>query len=131
MPKGVYPHKPSQGFPKGNKNYLMNIGRKHTEKTKIKMSKIMSGSGNPRWNGGKYITGQGYINIWQKERGYVKEHRLVMEKHLGRYLEDWELVHHKNGIRTDNRIENLEIVIRKAHFGQVRCPYCQKDFLIK
>ena len=72
-----------------------------------------SGIGNPNWKGGRTKTPEGYIQIrvhnhpHATTNGYVMEHRLVMEKYLERYLSPLEVVHHCNGVKDDNRIENL------------------------
>jgi hypothetical protein len=63
--------------------------------------------------------------------GYVQEHRLVMEQVLGRVLQDGELVHHRNGVKDDNRPENLIVLTQQTHMGEVVCPYCGATFCIK
>lgn len=87
------------------------------------------------WKGGRTTTPEGYILVRKptghpsKRKGYIPEHRLVMEKILGRYLEPHESVHHKNGKKSDNRPENLELWKRSQPDGvrqkDYHCPGCQ------
>ena len=73
----------------------------------------LSKEAHPLWKGGKTIATKGYIMVkkYNHPRGgkqnYIAEHILVMEKDIGRYLTDEEVVHHINGVKNDNQIENL------------------------
>lgn len=71
---------------------------------------------NPAWKGGRIKNFLGYLKInspnhpFRMENAYVYEHRLIVEKYIGRYLKNSEIVHHINKDRTDNRIENLMVI---------------------
>ena len=102
----------------GNKRRL---GIPHTDEDKKKMSQ--PGKKNPRWNGGRFVSKDGYVMIWKpghpraRNGKYVCEHLLVAERALGRPLVlGKELVHHINGIRDDNRPQNLLICSKSYHY---------------
>jgi len=86
------------------------------------------GENNPAWSGGRHIS-RGYVVVYhdhpsrRQKRRYALEHRVVMERLIGRPLTRDEIVHHMNGIRTDNRPENLALTTRKdhEHYTYVKC----------
>ena len=80
----------------------------------------------------RYISNSGYTMIKQANGTYRAEHRMVMEMKLGRELVKHESVHHINGIRDDNRQENLELWIQPQPYGirasDLLCPHCGKPY---
>lgn len=70
---------------------------------------------------GRKLNKKGHVLVMDKNHpnaemcGYVLEHRKIMADHIGRPLNKDEVVHHKNGVKTDNRIENLELMTRGQH----------------
>ena len=92
-----------------------------------KLCEYQVGENNPQWKGGKTThKKRGYVHILSpnhprvknRKNQYVQEHILVMEKIIGRFLLPNETVHHKNGIRNDNRPDNLELWSKSQPYGQ-------------
>lgn len=79
------------------------------------------GDSNPLFKGGRRLSNYGYWLVYKPEHpnarpnGYIFEHRLIMSEVLGRPLEDWEHVHHKDGNKQNNNVENLMLVDDLTH----------------
>jgi len=100
--------------------------------------KGLVGREHHNWKGGRWIDTWGYVNVNIENdefyrptsfKGIIREHRYVMAKHLGRNLHPWEIVHHKNGVKDDNRLENLELSNRLDHMSSHNKGY--KDGFLK
>lgn len=90
-------------------------GKKWSEET-LEKQKIAQNKGI-----GRKELHNGYVRIYfpshpkSDKRGWILEHDLIMECNIGRWLDKDEVVHHKNGIKDDNRLENLELMKRSEH----------------
>ena len=110
-------------------NFVIACGREpkvseFTNEARVNSIKARTGKQGGNNKGGKHIDRNGYVQIWNpnhpncRSAGYMHEHRFVMSEHLGRELKRYENVHHINGNRADNRIENLELWTTQQPSGQ-------------
>lgn len=127
--------KSQKGIPSHRKGLKMEkeYGRKRAKLIKQKQSKskigMYNGKRNPKWKGGIKLGPGGYVFVYKPNhpnniKGYIQEHRLIMEKYVGRYLKPKEEIHHINGVKNNNRIKNLVLLKnrsehRKLHRGKM------------
>lgn len=120
-------------FIKGHEGFW--LGKTPSEETKAKLSEAMKyrqGDKNPAWKGGRIKSGN-YISLWMPShpsadaKGYVKEHRVVMEQKIGRSLEPHEAVHHLDHNKYNNEPENLELTTWRDHALKHKAWLARKD----
>ena len=94
--------------------------KKYNIPFKEKKDTYLRGAKAPNWNGGRHMH-NGYIEIYapkhphKNKRNCIYEHQKVMEDYLGRYLEKGEVAHHKDLCKTNNNIENLQLLTMSEH----------------
>lgn len=93
-------------------------GRHHSAESLARMrasgtASAKVGPDNPNWKGS--FSSRGYVMVSQPRGKAIPEHRLVAEGMLGRALHSDEIVHHRNGVKHDNRPENLEVLTKRGH----------------
>lgn len=115
---------------KGRIPYNKNKPMSEEQKEKISIA-------NAGGIGKKVKSSNGYIKIYfpdhpkSDKRGFILEHDLIMECNIGRHLYKDEIVHHKNEIKTDNRIKNLQLMTRSEHTRYHRNKERNDDLLIQ
>ena len=113
-------------------------GTAHTEESRAKMAAAGKGKSlrelSSQWKGGKYVDPAGYVHVMVDAlpptlqamartltpQKYILEHRLIASAAINRAVLPSEVVHHVNGVKTDNRPENLFVIGRKAHSKEHR-----------
>jgi hypothetical protein len=120
------------GRDRGVKGEVVRRAMKRLGIPRTENGEVARGANNPAWKGGRQVDKSGYILILCPDHpaansgGYVREHRLVAEQKLGRYLVPGEIVHHIDGDNANNDPDNLEVYSTNSEHLKAeltgRCP---------